>query len=334
MSSRFVHVGKEAKGAARFLLASLPALGAVFTALAITGDIVGRMARNHPVASFGAFGCAALAVFLGAVAAFGLPEGSSAERIAIHTGIAVLGGGLVVGVYAGVRTWGDRTEPSIKVRATNGSMVAVTVRDTGLRSSDHVGVEVDQLVRVDGGADGRVAWRVGQPLYSASLGPDVAGKVDHTFTLALPAGDFDDLGAQAWVGNGPKPCNTKGNTTGCVRVHIPRRQEWPQLAVGWETFVRAPRLLVTLRARNLTSRPVRSVILRVYGVAAGQPDRTLAEWSLAPDGDGRFDRRLAVVVGHAYSDVCIVASTSRRDPQCPAPVEAGTVWTRLAVPAP
>ena len=34
MTRRFVHVGKDAKGAAGFLLASLPALGAVFTGLA------------------------------------------------------------------------------------------------------------------------------------------------------------------------------------------------------------------------------------------------------------------------------------------------------------
>ena len=51
---RFLPVGKDAKGAARFLLAALPALGAVLTALAVTGDLVGRMARNHPWASFGA----------------------------------------------------------------------------------------------------------------------------------------------------------------------------------------------------------------------------------------------------------------------------------------
>jgi len=58
--------------------------------------------------------------------------------------------------------------------------------------------------------------------------------------------------------------------------------------------------------------------------------------------DSRFDhlrtgealrRSLAVVVGRAYSDVCVVASISTRDPECPAPVEDGTVWTQLAVPA-
>src|SRR5207247_8604289 len=114
---RFLPVGKDAKGAARFLLAALPALGAVLTALAVTGDLVGRMARNHPWASFGAFGCGALAVFLGAIAAFALLEGSSEERRVLYAGLGVLGAGLVFTVYAGVRTWGDRAQDSITVAA-------------------------------------------------------------------------------------------------------------------------------------------------------------------------------------------------------------------------
>src|SRR5439155_7941441 len=104
LMQRFLPVGKDAKGAARFPLAALPALGALLTALAITGDLVGRMARNHPWATFGAFGCAALAVFLGAVAAFGLREGSREERRVLYAGLGVLGAGLVFTVYAGVST--------------------------------------------------------------------------------------------------------------------------------------------------------------------------------------------------------------------------------------
>ena len=37
---RFFPIGKEAKGAAGFLLAALPALGALLTALAISGDLI------------------------------------------------------------------------------------------------------------------------------------------------------------------------------------------------------------------------------------------------------------------------------------------------------
>ncbi len=247
---RFLPVGKDAQGAARFLLAALPALGALLTALAITGDLVGRMARNHPWASFAAFGCAALAVFL----------------------------------------------------VTDGR--------------------------------GRVSWKPGQPLYGASLGPDSSGAIEENVDVPLPAGDFDDVGARAWVGDEPRPCYTRGTTTGCVRVHIPRPEERPQLAVLWETYVRAPRVLIRLKARNLPQRPSRSITLRVYGIVAGQPPRSLAEWSLAPDADGVFDHHLSVVVGRAFSDVCIVASISTREPACPPAVENGTVWTRLAVPAP
>jgi hypothetical protein len=320
---RFLPVGKDAQGAARFLLAALPALGALLTALAITGDLVGRMARNHPWATFASFGCAALAVFLGAVAAFGLRESSNAERNVLYLGLAVLGTGLVMTVYSGVRTWGDRPQPSITLTPKHGSLVTVTVHGSGLRSSDHLVLEVEQLVH----------GKPGQELYGASLGPDTSGNVDQTVDVPLPAGDFDDIGARAWVGDEPKDCYRSGTSTGCVRVHVSRPQERPQLAVDWETFVRAPRVLIRLKAHNLPQRPSRSMTLRVYGIVPGQPTRVLAEWSLAPDADGSFERRLSVVVGHAFSDVCIVASTSTHEPVCPAPLDDGTVRSRLAVPA-
>ena len=59
----------------------------------------------------------------------------------------------------------------------------------------------------------------------------------------------------------------------------------------------------------------------------------IQEISVEPDLVRYRARRLAVVVGRAYSDVCVVASISTREPACPAPVEDGTVWTQLAVPA-
>ena len=319
---RFLPVGKDAQGAARFLLAALPALGALLTALAITGDLVGRMARNHPWAAFAAFGCAALAVFLGAVAAFGLRESSAAERRVLYLGLVVLGAGLVITVYAGVRTWGDSPQPSITLTPKHGSLVTVAVHGSGLRSSDHLAVEVEQLIQ----------GRPGQELFGASFGPDPSGEVDETVDVPLPAGDFDDVGARAWVGDEPRDCYRTGSGTGCVRVHVSRPQERPQLSVDWETFVRAPRILIKLKAHNLPQRPSRSMTLRVYGLVPGQPVRVLAEWSLAPDAEGSFDRRLSVVIGHAYSDVCIVASTTTRQPVCPAPADDGTVWTQLAVP--
>src|SRR5881398_3579094 len=146
---RLLPVGKDAQGAARFLLAALPALGALLTALAITGDLVGRMARDHALATFAAFGCAALAVFFGAVAAFGLRENSKEERQALYLGLVVLGAALVFTVYAGVKTWGDRPQPSVTLTPRRGSLVTVAVHATGLRSSDHLVLQVEELGRAE-----------------------------------------------------------------------------------------------------------------------------------------------------------------------------------------
>ena len=329
--SRFLPVGKGVKGAAGFLLAAIPALGTVLAGLAITGGLVGHMARDHPLASYGAFGFTVLALFAGAVAAFALKEGSVGERLAIYAGLALVGVSLLLGVYAGVQTWGDRAQPSITLTPLPGQRVAVGVRGSGLRSDDHIVVEVEQLVRTTREGD-RLTWKPGQPLYGASLGPDGDGQIGYTVEIPLPQGDYDDLGARAWVGTEPTPCYSRGNTTGCVRIHVPRQQERPQLAVSWETYVRVPRLLVRLSARNLAQHPARSMTLRVYGIADGAPRRMLAEWQLAPSEAGSFDRRLSVVVGRAYTDVCVVASTATLDPPCPASPDAGTVWSKLAVP--
>jgi hypothetical protein len=328
---RFLPVGRSVKGAAGFLLAAIPALGAVLTGLAITGDLIGRMARDHPFASYAAFGLAVLAIFAGSAAAFALRDGSIEERVALYSGLGLIAASLLFGVYAGVQTWGDRAQPSIMLTPKPGQKVAVTVRGSNLRSSDHIVVEVEQLLRTTNDS-GRLTWRPGQPLYGASLGPDGDGRISYSVDIPLPGGDYDDLGARAWVGEEPRPCYASGNTNGCVRVHVPRPQERPQLAVFWETFVRAPRLVVRLSARNLPQRSPAAMTLRIYGVTADRTRRTLAEWSLPPDADGKFDRRLAVVVGHAFADVCVVASTTTREPQCPAPVEDGTVWSQLAVP--
>jgi hypothetical protein len=328
--SRFLPVGKGVKGAAGFLLAAIPALGAVLTGLAITGGLVGHMARDHPLPTYGAFGLAVLAIFAGAVAAFGLRAGSGQEAAAVYAGLGLVVASLLFGVYAGVQTWGDRAQPSITLTPKPGHVVGVTVRGTGLRLSDHIVLEVDQLRAAH--EDGRLTWKAGDPLYGASLGPDGDGQIAYTVDVPLPPGDYDDLGARAWVGDEPKACYARGNTTGCVRIHVPRPQEAPQLAVSWETFVVAPRLLVRLTAKNLPQRTGQLMTLRVFGIAANGARRSLAEWSLAPTAEGDFNRRLAVVVGHAYADVCVVASTSTRDPQCPAPSEDGTVWSRLAVP--
>ena len=178
-----------------------------------------------------------------------MPGGIHEERGVLSLGILVLGAALVFGVYAGVATWGDRRAAEHHRDAE----VGLGRRRLGTRHRAALErplvVEVEQLLRT-AKPRGQESWQAGQPLYGASLGPNSSGEVDQTVNLSLPAGDFDDLGARAWVGDEPHPCYTRGNTTGCVRVHIPRPQERPQLSVAWETFVKAPRLLIRLKART------------------------------------------------------------------------------------
>ena len=172
----------------------------------------------------------------------------------LYLGLVVLGSGLVCTVYAGVRTWGDRPQPSITVTPKRGSLVTVTVRGTGLRSSDHLLVQVEQLCARR--RSGTLAWKPGRSCTARRSARTAAGDVAQSVDVPLPAGDFDDVGARAWVGDEPKDCYRRGNSTGCVRVHVSRPQERPQLAVEWETFVRAPRILIRLKAHNLPQRPV------------------------------------------------------------------------------
>src|SRR5438046_5479431 len=228
--SRFLPVGKGVKGAAGFWLAAIPAVGAVLTGLAVTGGLVGHMARDHPLASYGAFGLAVLAIFAGAVATFAFREGSTEEQVAIYAGLGLVVASLLFGVYAGVQTWGDRAQPSITLTPKPGHLVAVTVRGAGLRSRDHIVVEVEQLVRAPNDA-GRLTWKAGEPLYGASLGPDGDGKIAYTVDIPLPPGDYDDLGPRAWGGGGPKACYARRSTAGCVRLHVRRHQERPRTAV-------------------------------------------------------------------------------------------------------
>ena len=165
-----------------------------------------------------------------AVAAFALRQGSKEERGVLYAGLVVLGASLVFTVYGG-RTWGDRPQPSITVTPKRGAGVSVSVRGTGLRSSEHIVVEVEQLLRVTDG-QGRHTWRPGPPLYGASVGPDGAGEIEQTVDLPVPAGDFDDLGARAWVGNELQPCYTRGNTTHRLRSRASSASSGTTTALG------------------------------------------------------------------------------------------------------
>ena len=86
--------------------------------------------------------------------------------------------------------------------------------------------EVDQLLR---GNDR--SWKPGLPLYGASLGPDGDGDVRQTVDLFVPPGDFDDLGARAWIGDEPAPCSGRGSNavTTCCRRSTAISARWKRI---------------------------------------------------------------------------------------------------------
>ena len=206
----------------------------------------------------------------------------------------------------------------------------MSVSGSGLRSSDHLVVEVKQLLRVAAGTTNR-RGSAAAALRRVSR-PGRRRRDQAPVSLTLPAGDFDDLGARAWVGAEPKPCYGRGNTTGCVRVHIPRPQSGRSSRSGGR---HSGERRDSSSAQGSQPRPATGALddAARLRIAETKPQRPLAEWSLAPDADGKFDRHLSVVVGHAYTDVCVVASLASREPACPArDEENGTVWSDLAVP--
>ena len=70
-----------------------------------------------------------------------------------------------------------------------------------------------RAARTRAGEQGEPVGRQGEPLYGASLGPDGVGRrSSETLDVTLPAGDYDDVGAPAWVGDEPKDCYGRGHS--------------------------------------------------------------------------------------------------------------------------
>lgn len=324
-------VGDSSKPAAAFLLGALTLLGTLLGLLQITNETVVNLARDQGRLTAGAFAFAVAALIAGALGAWVFAAGSTGERRAFSVGIILLGVGLLLGVIGSVRYWGQHSQPSITASPTvDGSAVDVAVRGRGLRSSDHLVVSVEQLLRTRRPGGG-YSYVPGLPLYGASLGPNAAGEVDQKITVKLPPGDFDDLQARVWVGEQPADCYRRGNTTGCVTVHVARRAERPQLRLTWGPKERASRTLrINLSAQNI---PGRAIYLLVTGTASQGRPRSLAEWALAPNARGDFQQSLSVLIPKRFLSVCVAASTQAKNPTCSPNRGMGKVWARLAVTA-
>src|SRR5438309_164 len=100
----------ENRGAA-FLLGGLTVVTGIFTALGVTGGIVGRMARNEATLTTVGLSLTVSAVVVGAIAAYVLRRDQQRRALIVGLGLLLAAG--VLAVFAGVHVWGDRTQPRL-----------------------------------------------------------------------------------------------------------------------------------------------------------------------------------------------------------------------------
>ena len=136
----------------------------------------------------------------------------------------------------------------------------VGVPRRGVRARDRAALERPHRRRGRAAAPrsdqgGHPTWQPGQPLYGASLGPNGSGEIQHTVNLSLPAGDFDDLGARAWVGDEPRPVTRAATQQAASGYTSPGRRSVPSSrscgrpSSGCRAYWSGSRLATCLSAR-------------------------------------------------------------------------------------
>lgn len=313
---------------AGWLLAGLATLTGVFTAVGVGTSELPHVWRNHAGLSHLAVTLVLVAIALGATAGWILKKDSHWERKLLLIGNALLGLGLVLAAWAAMATATDRPAPSVTavaMRTKSGTVLKVTASDNNLTAKEHLSLMVEPLFEV-GAADESVQYRIGRPLYSASLGPDRDGEINRSASVEIPPGHFEDVGVRASV-DPTTPCYETHTTTGCAVVRVRQDPERPQLSFAWRKGRRgAHRLIVHLRALDM---PFTS--MRLLARSLRPKRRLLAHLRLAPDLHGGFDRTLALPVGRARS-VCVSASTTRAPLRCPPRKRSDPSWAKLTVP--
>jgi hypothetical protein len=330
-----VGVNEENKPAGS-LVTGLAALTAVLTAAGVVGGVVGRMVGESPVLFGLAVGLSLFAGLLGILAGLFTSSKSWEARLLVASNV-VLFMGLLFGVVGAIQVWSNTRAPTVTATAeaaANGEFLNVTVKDSGLDSKEHVRLLVEPLhlrSEVDEAGDERRVLKPGRSIYSAWLGSDEDGDLDHTARVRLPLDLSGYVGARAYLDEPSRTCySDPGEAEGCVAAAVPRARERLQLSAEWGERNRT--LTVKLEARNI---PARRIRLRALGHPRRGKSmrRELAFWRLAPDGYGSFDRSVVIPGVRRFRTVCIVAST-RGHGRCPPRerTQRSAVWVRYRVP--
>jgi hypothetical protein len=299
---------KENSGAA-FLVASLTFVTGIFAALGITGGVLGRMGRNHPIPTGIAIFFATLAVISGVLAA--LKKNDSARQWShLRNGLICFLVATIAAVVAGLLTWGDHTSPRVRTgieRTERGLILAIDTNASGLRAAQRLRVSVWPVTAEassSSASGARYAYRVeGLPLFQSINGPNADGDVDLGLKVPMPPQHPSRVVVQAAVGTRePSDCFGDDSRSGCAVLYLgePGR---PQLSSSWSTKGKNKILTLQITDEDV---PLQTLYLRVVGRAKTRSQ--LARTVIPPAGTGDVKQSIDVQVPARVHVVCAVAS--------------------------
>jgi hypothetical protein len=321
---------ESANQKAGWLVTALVTVGLLFSAVGIGTGEVPRVLRNEWLPAGIMFALIVAGTACGASAGW-LVEGDGAEkkeRQLLSASALLFALAAIAGVWTGIASARERPEPGITLKIATDAQgqrtVQFTITDSGLRASDKMTVLVQAL------AEDNLKQLVALPLYGVSLGPSSSGGIDYHGEVGVPPAPADEVEIQAWVGEQHK-CYEERRTarTGCVRLHITRLFEKPQLNLAW----RSPKhgragLKVSLVDHDIDGH---RVVLRVKDA---NTRHLLLEAIWPSNAAGNVSESTVVVIPHTTRRLCVAASATQTRPNCSDRLGTGTASVVTTVPPP
>jgi hypothetical protein len=307
-------VAADNKGAA-VLLGAFTAVGAIFSALGLTGGLAGRMARNESWLTLIAFGAAALALVC-AITGYLLAARPEAQWRAFLWGLRFFVVSAVAAVIAGVLTWRLETSPRVTAtveRTSIGEVMDIEVKASGVHVSQRVNLAVWPLASESGPSfsgngktiDAQSDYRIGgRALYQTFDGPNADGDLDLSLKVPVPADHPPRVIVVASVGaTHPDYCYTGSSKQGCATLDLGTVGS-PTVNASWGTVTKR-RAMLNLK---FTDSDISGRVLRLR-MFARKPSVQLVTANVLPDSTGDLDASFLFAVPAGTKRVCVVAST-------------------------
>ncbi|HKZ15168.1 MAG TPA: hypothetical protein VJL81_15125 [Solirubrobacterales bacterium] len=306
---------------AGYLLSGLTVLTFLFTTLGIQSSELSDLWRDQQILSLIAVTLVLSAVTLGALAGWVFSRQKSEHRLLLWGNIC-LGLGLVVIACSVIHNASSSPPPTVTAAPAvqkGSTVVKATVEDDKLTSGQSIQVKVQPLY--EEGKGRYFHYNSGRAIYSAIFGPDSDGTVHRSIRVAIPPGNFEDIGVRASTGSSASDCFDTAARNGCVVVRVPPHSDPPQLSFGWKR----DRLRVHLTAFDVPSGEVQ-ILARSLS-----PPRLLLHTAVSTNLSDDVRRTFSLpIAGLRY--VCVVASESAGKLACHHRKGGSTGWAVLRVP--